>query len=431
MVALRRRVVLLAPGLALLALELAGLRALAQDALPGFIALALAQGAVYFLAVWWVLTGRPAPLPLVLGVAVALRLPLLLAPPFLSTDVYRYVWDGRVQAAGNNPYRYVPAAAELAGLRDERIYPHINRREYAVTIYPPAAQAFFLLTTRISESVTWMKASILAFEALAIFLLLRLLPRSGRPRGDVLLYAWHPLPVWEFAGSAHLDAAPMAFVLAALLASGRGRRALTGLALGLAALLKLYPAVVAPALWRWRDWRMPLAFAGTVALGYVPYLGVGARVLGFLPGYAREEGLFTGAPYFLLQIAEWVTGARLPSSLYLVPAGLFLVVVALRSTRADDTGGKQRAVLVLGSAAVVAASPHYAWYFAWLLPLAALTRCLPVLLLGVTAFVLYISLLWDTPETRLWSNAGVYLPALALLLVLWPQHRRSAAVARA
>jgi hypothetical protein len=60
---------------------------------------------------------------------------------------------------------------------------------------------------------------------------------------------------------------------------------------------------------------------------------------------------------------------------------------------------------------------------------AALTRCLPVLLLGVTAFVLYISLLSDTPATRLWSNACVYLPALVLLLVLWTLHRRPAGAA--
>ena len=426
---LRRRAVLVAAGLALLVLELAGLRALAQDALPWFIALALAQGAVYFLAVWWVLSGRPAPLPLVLGVAVALRLPLLLSPPYLSTDLYRYVWDGRVQAAGINPYRYVPAAPELSALRDDRIYPHINRREYAVTIYPPAAQAFFLVITRVSESVLWMKASILAFEGLAIWLLLRLLRRSGRPDGDVLLYAWHPLALWEFAGSGHLDAAPMALILAALLASGRGRNAVTGLALGIGTLFKLYPLVVLPALWRRRDWRMPLAFAGTVALGYAPYAGVGAGVLGFLPGYAREEGLFAGSPYFLLQIAEWVAGAQLPAWLYLVPAGLVLVGLALWSLWRNGEREHETAALVLGAAAVVAVSPHYAWYFAWLLPLAALARCVPVLLLGATAFVLYISLVWDTPATRLWSNAGVYLPALALMLVLWRQHRRGAGTA--
>ena len=55
----------------------------------------------------------------VLLVAAALRLPLIVSPPFLSTDIYRYVWDGRVQAAGVNPYRYLPADPALASLRDD------------------------------------------------------------------------------------------------------------------------------------------------------------------------------------------------------------------------------------------------------------------------------------------------------------------------
>ena len=72
-------------------------------------------------------------------------------PPFLSTDIFRYVWDGQVQAAGINPYRYVPAAPELAPLRDAMVYPNINRADYAPTIYPPAAQMFFLAVTRLGE----------------------------------------------------------------------------------------------------------------------------------------------------------------------------------------------------------------------------------------------------------------------------------------
>ena len=80
---------------------------------------------------------------LVLLVAAALRLPLIVSPAFLSTDVNRYVWDGRVQAAGVNPYRYMPGDPALARLRDDQVYPRINRAEYAPTIYPPAAQVIF------------------------------------------------------------------------------------------------------------------------------------------------------------------------------------------------------------------------------------------------------------------------------------------------
>ena len=79
---------------------------------------------------------------------------VLLFDPLLSSDIYRYVWDGRVQAAGINPYRYFPADEALAFLRDGAIFPHINRADTAVTIYPPVTQLFFLIVTRIGESVT-------------------------------------------------------------------------------------------------------------------------------------------------------------------------------------------------------------------------------------------------------------------------------------
>jgi len=88
----------------------------------------------------------------IVGVAIALRLTLLMTEPLLSTDVYRYVWDGKVQAAGINPYRYLPADDALTHLRDDAVYPNINRANYAVTIYPPVAQMFFLLATRLAKT---------------------------------------------------------------------------------------------------------------------------------------------------------------------------------------------------------------------------------------------------------------------------------------
>ena len=125
-------VLLVAGGLALLDWQPIGL---ADEAhLAAFVASLCVAGALWLLAVAIVRRGRlpPRTIWLVLGVAVAMRLLTLAAPPVLSSDLYRYVWDGRVQLAGINPYRYLPAADELAFLRDEAVYPHINRAEYAL-----------------------------------------------------------------------------------------------------------------------------------------------------------------------------------------------------------------------------------------------------------------------------------------------------------
>src|SRR5207245_218735 len=170
------------------------------------------------------------------------------------------LWDGRVQSAGINPYRYVPADPALASLRDEDIYPNINRAEYAPTIYPPVAQMIFLLVTRIQETATAIKLAMLGFEAVAIGAILAVLRADGLPPERVLIYAWHPLPIWEFSGAGHVDAAAIAFLCLALLAATRERPVTAGAALALATLVKPFALVIAPELWKKWDWRMPAAF---------------------------------------------------------------------------------------------------------------------------------------------------------------------------
>ncbi|HEX2941704.1 MAG TPA: hypothetical protein VHO91_11705, partial [Rhodopila sp.] len=199
-----------------------------------FVAITGLSVVVYLLAVRTVVRRAPArgSLWIVLLVAVAMRLPLIAAPPFLSSDVYRYVWDGRVQAAGINPYRYIPAAPALAFLRDQAVYPNINRADWAPTIYPPAAQVIFAAVGQVWSSVTGIKLAMVAFEALAVFCLLRLLAIAGLPSERVLIYAWNPLAAWAFAGNGHIDAAAIGLLAAALLLRARHRDGWTGCILG-------------------------------------------------------------------------------------------------------------------------------------------------------------------------------------------------------
>ena len=148
------KLLLLIAGL-LVATEAAGLVAQLNGELSAFIIIALLQAAVWAgaAAVMMRVAGRSPALGLILGTAVLLRLIALAAPVFLSSDINRYIWDGRVQAAGINPYRYVPTAPELAKLRDDRVFPNINRNNYAPTIYPPVAQLLFLLANRLGGTV--------------------------------------------------------------------------------------------------------------------------------------------------------------------------------------------------------------------------------------------------------------------------------------
>src|SRR5690348_11531807 len=231
----RGRLLLLPAGL-LLAGQAAGLAAQLGRDLTAFIVVALLQGAVWAVAATVVLrnTGLQPALTLILGTAMLLRLIALAAPIFLSDDINRYIWDGRVQAAGINPYRYIPTDPHLAPLRDEAIFPNINRNNYAPTIYPPVAQMLFLLANRFGQTALAIKLTFVAIEAIGIGALVYVLPATGRPRGHILFYAWHPLPIWEIAGSGHLDAAVVAFAALALAAAVAGRRAWSGAALAAA-----------------------------------------------------------------------------------------------------------------------------------------------------------------------------------------------------
>ena len=416
-------------GCLLLVLNGAGLYLQHKNNLPWFVGAVLAQGGIYLAAVRLVLIDVKAPraLPVVLLFAVLLRISIVFAPPYLSDDIYRYVWDGRVQAAGINPYRFVPDRPELESLQDGVIFPHINRSDYAPTIYPPVAQAIFLVATRVSESITWMKTVMVGFEALAVWMLVRLLLSLGLPAERVLIYAWNPLTIWEFAGSGHIDAAAIAFLVLALWARRRNLAALAGVTLACATLVKFYPAVIFPALYRRWDWKMPVSFAATVILGYLPYAKLGLGVLGFLPGYIEEEGLKSGERFYLWTLLHKAWPDSGVDGVWYVALFLLVLVatavwLSLRQRRADEDFLVHAAILA--SLCTVLFSPHYPWYFAWLLPLLVLVPYIPMLYLSVAAFILYESRIQETSETLFRDNTLLYLPFVVLVGALWLWRRQ-------
>lgn len=328
--------------------------------------------------------------------AAILRLLLLFADP-ISTDINRYIWDGRVQAAGINPYKYVPADPALSFLRDDEIYPEINRADYAHTIYPPLAQIVFYLVTRISETITAMKLAMVGFEIAAVWAILRLLKSYGLKANRVLLYVWHPLPIWEFSGSGHVDAIAVACVMLALLAAESRRPLLAGIALGGAALTKFFPVVIGPAIYRRWDWRLPLAGAAAMILLYLPYIGAGAKVFGFLGGYADEEGLRDGTglyPWVLLRhivsIPQSAFALYMPIAA-LILAGLGLYVLFARQRQNKGHGADIAGAFLVVTVYTVLTSPHFPWYFAWVIPFLCFVPYWPVLYLTGSSTLLYIA----------------------------------------
>lgn len=338
------------------------------------------------------LTDQRSALVLILIGAVVMRLALLFTEPTLSSDIYRYVWDGRVQAAGINPYRYVPAAPELGTLRDPAIWPLINRADYAVTIYPPVAQALFLAITRVGENVVVMKLGLLLCEAVTVAVLIFLLKRLSMPPTRVAVYAWHPLAVWEIAGNGHADAAMIALLMVSLLVFLNGRTLLAGVIATLGALVKPTALLALPVFWRPWDWKLPLAVVLTIAVAYLPYLSVGSGVFGFLGTYIEEEGFSAGSGFRLVWLLEQLAGP-LPhaGAAYAGLAALVLASLALAvGFRADRS---ERAAIVTLNWLLIAflalSTPHYPWYFLVLAPFLALAPTVTGWTLTTASVVLY------------------------------------------
>ncbi len=136
--------------------------------------------------------------------AIIVRLLLIPSEPVLSDDVYRYLWDGRVNSAGINPYQFTPDSNELKSLRDETIYPKINFPEIA-TVYPPLSQFYFLINEWIGGNLLSWKLLLLMMEVLVWVLLIRLLNYFDIHKSRIFIFIYNPLLIIETYQSAHLE----------------------------------------------------------------------------------------------------------------------------------------------------------------------------------------------------------------------------------
>jgi hypothetical protein len=378
----------------------------------------------------WLLRDAPPKAAAILTLIGAVSMPLAagFAPPRSSDDLYRYIWDGRVQTAGIDPYRYVPAAPQLSHLRDDFLWPkqsawcepdvpgHLTagcsliNRPAAHTIYPPTAQAYFtavnLLSPKGSRERPIQLAAVLFALATTILLLLT------RPK-LAALWAWCPLVALEAGNNAHLDVVAVFFTIAALIVAARAkswRGTASGAALlGLAIATKFTPALAGPSLVRRRPLTLIATTTLTVALLYLPHVLAGTKVLGFLPEYLRAEGYGTGTRFALLALV-------LPPAAAAVIAALILLTTATWVIwRADPDRPWDTAIVMCGVFLLVSA-PGYAWYTMLLAALAALSARPEWLAVCVAGYVAqYAANLHLDPITA--QQLGYGIAALTVLTV--------------
>ncbi len=337
---------------------------------------------------------------LIISIGMLPRILLWGLPPALSQDAYRYVWDAHQLAHGVSPYQHTPMDSSIAWLRDSAIWPYVNWRD-APTIYPPGAQFFFLLIYKIAPlNIFAMKAGIALCDIAAGAGTIMLLWLRGLDFRRLILYWWSPIPILEFAWSAHIDAAALFWTIAAVaiwqlrnhskapkwLRGEYINNALIGILLGLAALTKLYPILFAIVLWR-RDKVMPLTLLGTIASGYLLLLPIGLGNGGFIGTYFSQRFVDQGLALRLLSVPVVGLGGsqHLLVAIQFILLGVLLLAIFWRQYHAPmspDVG-----ILVI-SAVWILLSPHlFPWYIAALLPFLAMARVRPFLL-GMWIFAL-------------------------------------------
>lgn len=340
----------------------------------------------------WCRRAVPALRPRIIGFIAALtQLPGLLARPLLSDDSYRYVWDGRVQLAGIDPYRYPPLSPALTRLRDPLLFPPgslpVINRPWVHTIYPPIAELWFTLIA----VVTPWRAGVLGLQlasAVAVvvttIMLGRILTATGSRPGWALAYGACPATMIEAANGAHVD------VLAALLlvimgwALIGGRHWMAGVMLGLAGGVKLVPMLLLPVFIRRQPLRTAATSVVTLAASYLPHvLAVGGLVLGYLPGYLDEEGFDDGRRRFALLILV-PDSARLPVALAIA---VTCALVAILRSRRDPL---LTSCCWLYGAAFLIATPAYPWYLLPFMVLVVLARRFEWLALWPAAYFGYL-----------------------------------------
>ena len=400
------------------------------------------------IGLWWlafvaaVLCVRALPrrvaVPLVLGLAVAVRVAALADKAPLSDDLYRYAWDGAVQHAGIDPYRYPPNAEQLRPLRTQEgldwLWPpqqagsareSLLNRESVPTIYPPVAEAWFAVV----HAVVPLSARDRGYETVGLLLdlavlaaLLALLRAGGRDPRFVALYALAPLPVLEAVQNAHVDVLAVLFALGALALAER-RPAAAGSVLALAALVKVYPGLLLPLLARRPGTRLPVlaAFAVTCALAYLPHvLAVGPRVVGYLTGYLAEERYREGTRYLLLGLFGLRgTAATIVVALAVLALGLWLV-------RGDLPLPEAGVRLFAGVLLLV--TPVQPWYALLLLALAALTGAWWAIPVAAAGYPLYVTTILNGPAVAVGRVSYGLAAAVVLIGGAVAVRRRRAAL---
>jgi alpha-1,6-mannosyltransferase len=307
-------------------------------------------------------------------------------PPGTDDDIHRYVWDGRLQRLGYNPFLVVPSDPAVAVLHTSETRT-LNNPDLP-SPYPAGAQLFFRAVTAIQESTFALKVAFVVYEFAIVLLLLDALRCTRRAAHLVLAFAWNPLLAIEVAGSGHIDIVGVLLLVVSASALVRRWRATAAVAIGLAIAVKFLPVVLLPLYWKRVRIRDAALAAAVVGLLYVPFLHHGRIPIGSLGTYVRSFR-FNGPVFAVLhQVAPPQMLAGLAMLAGLVTATWLRIRRSEPEWSADQFAWDQFAWPM--AATLLCAPAVFPWYLVWLLPFLTSASTLLIIIWTVSIIPVYV-----------------------------------------
>ncbi len=317
----------------------------------------------------------------VLGLVLAAvwQVEFLRLPPGSDDDIHRYVWDGRLQRLGFNPYIVVPSDPAVRQLHTAETR-NLNNPDLP-SPYPPGAQLFFRGVTAIQESTFALRVVFVICDFGISFVLLDLLRTSGRGAHWVLAYAWHPLLATEVAGSGHIDIVGALLLVISVAALARRWRPIAAIALGLAIAVKFLPIVLLPLYWKRVRIRDTVLAAAMVGLLYVPFLNHGRIPIGSLAVYLQN---------FRFNGPVFATLAELAPPHLLAGLAVLIGLVTALWLRSTARGWSPDVFAWPMAASLLCAPVVFPWYLLWLLPFLTSISTLLIIVWSVSIMATYV-----------------------------------------
>jgi len=348
---------------------------------PSFIIVLAVAGIAYLLAVREFFSAPRFPQRVVvigLVLAALWHVPFLVRPPGSDDDIHRYLWDGRLQRLGYNPYIVVPSDPAFSALhtRETRT---LNNPEVP-SPYPAGAQLFFRAVTAMHESVFALKVAFVLCDFAIVLVLFDVLHRSGQGAHWVLAYAWNPLLAVEVAGSGHVDIVGALLLLASVAALGRRWRAVAAVTFGLAVSMKLLPIVLLPLYWKRVRMRDGALAAVVVGLLYIPFLNHGRIPIGSLGTYVQR---------FRFNDPVFAALERVTAPQFVVVLAALVGMVTAIWFRSKAAAWSPEAFAWPMAASLLCAPVVYPWYLLWLLPFLRPASTVPIIIWTVSIIPTY------------------------------------------